>query len=221
MTDKEALKLALEALELWSLMQPQTTACAIRIPAITAIKKALAEHAMREVQRLGQEIEQEPVAWVKEDVCDGQYIDGRPRKIWWECNKGVGTAFYTTPPQRTEQEPYGYVSTHTNGQMHFNKTFNGVYRDTATEVVAVYTESTQRTEQEPVAWLSTDSIGERHLCFDKPLDNDPVQPLYTAPPQRTWVGLNDDEIDYLIHLAYTGDEEFVQTIEAKLKEKNT
>ena len=165
--------------------------------------------------------EQEPVAWVAEAVCDGQYIDGRPRKIWWECNKGVGTAFYTTPPQRTEQEPYGYVSTHTNGQMHFNKTFNGVYRDTATEVVAVYTESTQRTEQEPVAWLSTDSIGERHLCFDKPLDNDPVQPLYTAPPQRTWVGLNDDEIDYLIHLAYTGDEEFVQTIEAKLKEKNT
>jgi hypothetical protein len=35
-----------------------------------------------------------------------------------------------------------------------------------------------------VAWLSTDSIGERHLCFDKPLDNDPVQPLYATPPQR-------------------------------------
>ena len=45
--------------------------------------------------------EQEPVAWVSEAVCDGQYIDGRPRKIWWECKKGVGTAFYTTPPQRT------------------------------------------------------------------------------------------------------------------------
>ena len=40
-------------------------------------------------------------------------------------------------------------------------------------------------------------------------------------PRREWIGLNDDEIDYLIHLAYTGDEEFVQTIEAKLKEKNT
>jgi len=49
--------------------------------------------------------EQEPVAWVSEDVCKGQYIDGRPRKIWWECEKGVGTAFYTHPPQRTEQEP--------------------------------------------------------------------------------------------------------------------
>jgi hypothetical protein len=46
----------------------------------------------------------------------------------------------------------------------------------------------QRTEQEPVAWLSTDSIGERYLCFDKPLDNDPVQPLFTTPPQRTEQG---------------------------------
>ena len=79
---RDVLKLALEALErfegnkkLW----PE---------AITAIKEALAQT-------------QEPVAWVKEDVCDGQYIDGRPRKIWWECKKGVGTAFYTTPPQRT------------------------------------------------------------------------------------------------------------------------
>jgi hypothetical protein len=94
--------------------------------AITAIKEVLAEHAMRETQRLGQEIEQkigcvnhdcdqckaqpeqEPVAWVSEDVCKGQYIDGRPRKIWWECEKGVGTAFYTTPPQRTEQEPVAW-----------------------------------------------------------------------------------------------------------------
>jgi hypothetical protein len=45
--------------------------------------------------------EQEPVAWVAEDVCEGQHIYGRPRKIWWECEKGVGTAFYTHPPQRT------------------------------------------------------------------------------------------------------------------------
>jgi hypothetical protein len=37
------------------------------------------------------------------------------------------------------QEPYGYVSTHTNGLMHFNKTFQGVYTDTATGIVAVYT----------------------------------------------------------------------------------
>ena len=71
---------------------------------------------------------------------------------------------------------------------------------------------------EPVAWFRYQQ-GSRVYYDSKKWDD--CQPLYTAPPQRTWVGLNDDEIDYLIHLAYTGDEEFVQTIEAKLKEKNT
>ena len=59
---------------------------------ITAIRKALAQP------------EQEPVAWVSEDVCNGQFINGRPRKIWWECSKGVGTAFYTTPPLPVQPE---------------------------------------------------------------------------------------------------------------------
>ena len=89
---QEALKLALEALEYWDvhgkLHQPTEEA-------ITAIKEALAQP------------EQEPVAWVSEDVCDGQFINGRPRKIWWECSKGVGTAFYTTPPLPV-QEPVAW-----------------------------------------------------------------------------------------------------------------
>jgi hypothetical protein len=52
-------------------------------------------------QAIAQLESQEPVAWVAEDVCEGQRIDGRPRKIWWECEKNVGMAFYTHPPQRT------------------------------------------------------------------------------------------------------------------------
>ena len=80
-------------------------------------------------------------------------------------------------------------------------------------------------QEKPVAWLSTDSIGERHLCFDKPLDNDPVQPLYTTPPQRTWVGLTDEDVNGFVG-QYWGDEymkmrSMVRAIEAKLKEKNT
>ena len=39
--------------------------------------------------------------------------------------------------------------------------------------------------------------------------------------QRTWVGLTDEEIDYLCELAYEGDEELILTVQAKLKEKNT
>ena len=51
------------------------------------------------------------------------------------------TKLKAAPPAQPApvQEPYGYVSTHTSGLMHFNKTFQGVYTDTATEIVAVYT----------------------------------------------------------------------------------
>ena len=60
MTDNE-IELALEtiALVLEDLKKTQEKQQAT----ITAIKEALAEHAMRETQRLGQEIEQEPVAY--------------------------------------------------------------------------------------------------------------------------------------------------------------
>ena len=92
MTKDEALKLALEALEsTLSDNQPYIVKCG---KAITAIKEALAEHAMRETQRLGQEIEQEPVAWMSEH-------DVGFRKSEFGATPTV--PLYTTPPQRTEQ----------------------------------------------------------------------------------------------------------------------
>jgi len=45
--------------------------------------------------------------------------------------------------------------------------------------------------------------------------------LDTTPPQRTWVGLTEQDLDYLCNLAYTGDEEFALAVQAKLMEKNT
>ena len=44
-------------------------------------------------------------------------------------------------------------------------------------------------------------------------------PLYTAPPQRPWVGLTDDEFDALEYRFARY--ELCRAIEAKLKEKNT
>ena len=41
-----------------------------------------------------------------------------------------------------------------------------------------------------------------------------------APPQRTWVGLTEQDLDYLCNLAYTGDEKFALAVQAKLMEKN-
>ena len=68
-------------------------------------------------------------------------------------------------------------------------------------------------EQEPVAWWSA-KLGvfdEKHF--------DQLQPLYTTPPKREWVGLTDEEMqalwDRYAHM------EMMRAIEAKLKEKNT
>ena len=48
-------------------------------------------------------------------------------------------------------------------------------------------------------------------------DDDDIQ-QYVA--QRKWVGLTDEEIDYIFGLAYADDMELLRTIEAKLKDKN-
>ena len=42
-----------------------------------------------------------------------------------------------------------------------------------------------------------------------------------AAAQRLWQGLTEEDLDYLCHLAYTGDEEFALSVQARLKEKNT
>jgi hypothetical protein len=45
--------------------------------------------------------EQEPVAWIlNADFVKGQFVEGRVRRVWWECNTGVGQPLYTAPPKR-------------------------------------------------------------------------------------------------------------------------
>ena len=51
--------------------------------------------------------------------------------------------------------------------------------------------------QEPVAWFSTLPDGKLSIkIVGKPTDGN-WEPLYTTPPQRTWVGLTDDEIEHV------------------------
>jgi hypothetical protein len=81
---KDVLKLALEFIE--------NSECGTAdLEAL--IKEALREHAMREVQRLGQEIEQEPFAWFRYQQGSRVYYD---TKKWDDCQP-----LYTAPPQRT------------------------------------------------------------------------------------------------------------------------
>lgn len=82
-------------------------------------------------------------------------------------------------------------------------------------------------EPEPVAYKYTDKTNPLVFYFTERKGKDVTQnpdvietALYTAPPKREWVGLTDDEIDYIFGLAYADDMELLRTIEAKLKEKN-
>ena len=75
---QEVLKLALEALTIQS---DRVTEIGKQREAITAIKEALRENAMREVQRLGQEIEQEPMKYSDYEP-DGVHHNKPPQRTW-------------------------------------------------------------------------------------------------------------------------------------------
>ena len=90
----------------------------------------------------------------------------------------------------------------------------------------------QRTEQEPVAFWNFNS-GFSHCMIDQlneAAKKNPA-PLYTTPPQRTWVGLTDDEMyeavrplckaDSVARSLFDISKDEYRAIEAKLKELNT
>ena len=112
-------------------------------------------------------------------------------------------------------------------------------------------QSLAQPEQEPVAWLHTkiEGVAVPHRPADLDKHPDRWEALYkapppcqtcealartvmldqtshdTTPPQRTWVGLMDDEIQKMRHLidwtAGWSYNTFARAVEAKLKEKNT
>jgi hypothetical protein len=85
------------------------------------------------------------------------------------------------------------------------------------------------TEQEPVAWASSLDFDDDDQEIIPAKDKGKLGtsncdiPLYAAPPKQ-WVGLTDEELkplcdeNHIMFGAYTVD--FIQAIEAKLKEKN-
>jgi hypothetical protein len=84
-------------------------------------------------------------------------------------------------------------------------------------------------KQEPVAWWDEEALDDEFLSFKT---KDHTVPLYTAPPQRQWVGLTADEIwkcnkaqigsavEVHICSAHQNVLDFAEAIEAKLREKN-
>jgi hypothetical protein len=216
MTKDEALKLALDALENHTAIKhPQQIH--YRDKAITAIKEALAQP------------EQEPVAWMTPDR-EGFRIRFSPPvndvPLGWD-------ALYLAPPQRTEQEPVATVTSETGADISMSW-----WHEPALPVgTKLYITPPQRTEQEPVAWGVFE--GNLHDMFFTEAEavemaqlkgtHAEVKPLYTTPPQRTWVGLTKTAVGNHLRRHALGDQptfrqgfrEGVAFAEAKLRSKNT
>jgi hypothetical protein len=89
-------------------------------------------------------------------------------------------------------------------------------------VVAVYTSPPRKEpEQKPVVCVDVKDSGNGpydFYCINYLPEGKHL--LYTSPPRKEWVGLTDDDVDWILGLAYADDMELIKTIEAKLKEKN-
>ena len=68
----------------------------------------------------------------------------------------------------------------------------------------------------PVGWMYS-ITGTLFDTCPPDADDGEFLPLYTAPPQREWVGLTDKEIEDCLEMSIQGT---CRAIEAKLKEKN-
>jgi hypothetical protein len=114
------------------------------------------------------------------------------------------------------------------GSYAFNLYKDGIDQGNLCDVHYWQAKALAQPEQEPVAWFSTLPDGRLSIkIVGKPTEGN-WEPLYTTPPQRTWIGLTDDEIIDVLHplvMADMSDEatdyEIARAIEAKLKEKNT
>jgi len=75
--------------------------------------------------------------------------------------------------------------------------------------------------QEPVAWMKPDVLCDRACMYLCTKGFTQFPECATAPPQRTWVGLTDEEIDKT-HETQVWDarRSYARAIEAKLKQKN-
>jgi hypothetical protein len=87
----------------------------------------------------------------------------------------------------------------------------------------VIKEALAEPEQEPVAFINVEQRKlewAKYMSWDTPtVVNLPKIPLYTTPPQRTWVGLTEAECGVLWKTNMTPFE-YYQAIEAKLRSKN-
>jgi hypothetical protein len=99
------------------------------------------------------------------------------------------------------------------------ETVDGVVIYTDQEIAAIKQAIAELESQEPVATVTSETGADITMSWW----HEPALPmgtkLFTHPPQRTWVGLTDEERSQLVTLHH-GWNEYAQAIKSKLKERN-
>jgi hypothetical protein len=224
----ETMKLALEALDEYKYAEART-----------ALRQAI-EQAQSVVNQ-SLTTEQEPVTHWSDCA-----VHSEPAYPKGECDCG---GFAASPQRQPEQEPVAWSywqsclnddGTQTSPWVHRLSIYKPEVSIINKDITPLYTAPPQRQldqfvdttkmvaqEQEPDGhFLDTtycDTLGQVHVYQDFFKG----QPFYASPPQRQpWVGLTDEEIMEMLDYGQYGRvpqyaRNFVNAIEAKLKEKNT
>ena len=220
--ERKALELALEALEGFIPYLPlkDEAQCNRYDKAITAIKEALAQP------------EQEPVAWklmpkkpTEEmlkamDECSTEGYDER-------LYAGHAASVYMAAWDAQQPQPERYITDAMKvRQAVAQALLDDVYAEELEQPEAKQSGTISITTPAPIAYLCENATGHKYFRWKNPSSVYKPIPLYTTPPQRTWVGLTDEEIADCAEKMEASDptdsfwREFFRGIEAKLKDKN-
>jgi hypothetical protein len=89
------------------------------------------------------------------------------------------------------------------------------------KLCAICARGLEEMEQEPVAWKVAGEVSNWSKDFSAYQTKTYVEPVYTHPPRREWVGLTDEEIEKEFGFIDELLRDCVHRTEAKLKEKNS
>jgi len=93
----------------------------------------------------------------------------------------------------------------------------------ALALVESETEALAQTEQEPVAWMSPSWIDPNTRGWQSDsFESIPIEgwlPIYTTPPQRTWVGLEGAEFGWFCHTDFLNARKYTKEQRKKICEQ--